>query len=174
MSAKNSPFKAPVWQLVLKILLGLYIVLVYLAFTFKWIPLIHPLSALQLHPLPLQDTPPLNLIPFRSIARYWQGLQSSDLRQASLLNLGGNLLVFLPIGLLLPLSLSGNLPYLRSLLTGFLLTLSIELTQLLLAIGVWDIDDIFLNMLGLGLGLLCSVPLSFLINRKARRRRVSK
>lgn len=155
-----------VWRLLAKLCLGLYILVLYLSFSFKWIPFIHPLADLQLRPLPLQDTPPLNLVPGRSIAQYWLSLRSDPLHHTSLLNLWGNILAFVPLGLVMPLTLAGNLAYLRSLLTGLLLTLSIELTQLLLAVGVWDIDDILLNLTGVFLGLVLSIPVKFFLVKK--------
>lgn len=166
--AQQNPDKMRPWRMLLKLVVGLYLLVLYFTFTFKWIPVVHPLADLQLRPLPLQDTPPLNLVPFHSISRYWQGLKSDPFHHTSILNLWGNLLAFVPLGLFMPLSLSGNLAYLRSLLTGFLLTLSIELTQLVLAVGVWDIDDILLNLTGVVVGLILSVSLRFFLAKYLR------
>lgn len=166
--APQNPDKFRPWRLLLKLLVGLYLLVLYFTFTFKWIPVVHPLADFQLKPLPLQDTPPLNLVLFHSISRYWQSLKNDPFHHASILNLWGNIVAFVPLGLLMPLSLAGNLAYLRSLLTGLLLTLSIELTQLVLAVGVWDIDDILLNLTGVLVGLILSVPLKFCLAKYIR------
>ncbi|MVT11726.1 VanZ family protein [Chitinophaga tropicalis] len=70
-----------------------------------------------------------------------------------LLNLFGNILLFMPLGFLGG-ALSGfPANKFRIVVIAFLLSLSIELLQLTLKIGVYDSDDVLLNVLGAYLGL---------------------
>ena len=67
-------------------------------------------------------------------------------------NLFGNIILFLPFGIML----SYLYPVKRGkviLLYGFLTSIGIELTQLLLQIGVCDIDDVLLNVSGTAVGI---------------------
>ena len=68
-----------------------------------------------------------------------------------LINIMGNIILFVPIGLGVPLlwSVSGRL----TLVIGFLSSLFIELCQLLMLRGT-DVDDLILNTLGVLLGVL--------------------
>ena len=65
----------------------------------------------------------------------------------------GNIFIFIPVGLLI--SLIWNIKDKNVVLTGFLISLSIELTQLFLK-RTTDIDDLILNTLGVIIGLLIS------------------
>ena len=81
-----------------------------------------------------------NFIPFREIFRY------SVFSKAFFKNVIGNILLFLPFGLLTSYYIKNN-KWWVSLLLLILSSFTIELTQL--AIGrVFDIDDILLNILG--------------------------
>lgn len=66
-----------------------------------------------------------------------------------------NLLMLLPLGYLLPLCHRGMKRCWSVILTGFVLSLLIEILQLLTHRGWFDVDDIFLNTLGalIGYGL---------------------
>lgn len=93
-----------------------------------------------------------NYVPFVTIDRYVNGYPNSGV---AALNILGNVLAFLPLGILLPLLY----PSLRSLwkitLLGLLVSLLIECTQLVFVIGVFDVDDLLLNTLGAVLGYVC-------------------
>ncbi|MBQ8399294.1 MAG: VanZ family protein [Clostridia bacterium] len=71
----------------------------------------------------------------------------------------GNLLMFLPFGLLYPLS-KGQTTWKKTLLAGFLSILGIELLQPILG-RAFDINDIILNFLG----ILISASLFFAVKR---------
>lgn len=66
-------------------------------------------------------------------------------------NLLGNVVWFVPLGLLLPLCRPGT-RLSRTVLTGAAVSLSIELLQLLLRTGITDVDDLIFNALGAALG----------------------
>ena len=69
-----------------------------------------------------------------------------------LINFVGNIVMFMPIGLFLPL-LWRNMPFWKVCLLGLLCSLGIELCQLPVARGT-DVDDLWLNTLGAVLGYL--------------------
>ena len=93
----------------------------------------------------------INIVPFKEILRYEFG------SKAFMKNVIGNMLMFIPYGFFVSYILKEKKPYIPFFLT-LLVSITIELTQR--GIGrVFDIDDIFLNILGGLLGhmlyLLC-------------------
>lgn len=63
-------------------------------------------------------------------------------------NLVGNVAIFIPFGFFLPMVFSNAKKLWVSLLNAFLMTFAIEGFQLLTGLGVFDVDDILLNMIG--------------------------
>jgi len=106
----------------------------------------------------LPDEQTWNLIPLRTIRAQVAAL-GYDTRE-SLLQLAGNFLFFLPVGLLLPLGWRHLRSFGRALLVGLAITLAVELAQLLITrtLPVWprwaDIDDVLLNLGGVAAGWL--------------------
>ena len=70
------------------------------------------------------------------------------------LNLFGNLLPFIPYGILLPCAFPGMRRGGRTILAGFLFSLFCELFQLFTRLGTFDVDDILLNTVGVCAGWL--------------------
>ena len=91
-----------------------------------------------------------NLIPFTSIIMYIRYYYKIN----GFANLFGNILVFVPYGMLLPFTSKGNKKWWIPTLYGFTLSTFIEVFQLLTRFGEFDIDDILLNTLGALLGFL--------------------
>lgn len=92
-----------------------------------------------------------NLIPFDTIHRYV--FHSSAFTTGNwIINLFGNIGVFIPYGLLLPLLLKRCRTLLRMLLVFFAGLFVAELLQLLLRVGSFDVDDFLLNGLGAAIG----------------------
>ena len=87
---------------------------------------------------------------------------------AFILNLVGNLMVLFPVGFLIPLLRMGKTGVLRILVWSFLLSLGIELLQLVSRVGVFDVDDLFLNTLGSILGYYVYRILGGLYHRRLR------
>jgi glycopeptide antibiotics resistance protein len=118
------------------------------------------------------DSNHINLVPLRySFRCYRYALDArSGLRSFCLVNLLGNIALFLPLGILLPLVNDCFRSLKRVLLLAFCLSLTIELIQFVSRFfGIpraVDIDDVILNTLGGCLGL---VFYKFLIARKERR-----
>ncbi len=65
-----------------------------------------------------------------------------------MINIVGNVVAFIPFGFILPAISPRNRKLLNMALLSFELTLSIETMQLILQVGTFDVDDIFLNLMG--------------------------
>lgn len=68
--------------------------------------------------------------------------------ESFIVNIFGNIFAFAPFGFALPIISPKNKKFLNIFLLSFELTLTIEVMQLLLKVGIFDVDDIFLNTLG--------------------------
>lgn len=99
--------------------------------------------------------PMFNLIPFQTILPQLRGenlgVDAADVPAMMIVNLLGNIVVFMPFGILLPMVF----PKLRRtpwmLLSGFLLTCFIETMQLFIGRS-FDVDDLLFNVIGVMLG----------------------
>lgn len=72
-------------------------------------------------------------------------------------NIGGNILGFVPLGFLLSVLLFRNGKIFKTILAVFLISLFFETMQLYTGLGVFDVDDLFLNTLGGLFGSLFSL-----------------
>lgn len=88
-----------------------------------------------------------NLQPFKEIMRF---LNNWDMvgTLAVLLNIGGNVLAFAPLGFCLPMLSDHRIRFIRVTLLSAGLSLLIELIQLCSRVGSFDVDDIILNTMG--------------------------
>ncbi|MBH5320528.1 VanZ family protein [Paenibacillus sp. GSMTC-2017] len=111
------------------------------------------------------DSYAYNFVPFDTIWRYIEHRDHFNF-DIWFKNLFGNLILFIPIGMFLPLL---NRKYKRtfSLIAACIVLIGlVEVAQMLLRVGSFDIDDIILNTAGAWLGLL-------LTKRFMKRRRLS-
>ena len=92
-----------------------------------------------------------NLIPFKVLKETYNEVFINNNFNYFLINFLGNIIMFIPIGFLIPLL--WNTSFKKVIIIGLCSSLFIELVQLFLARGT-DIDDVFLNTLGVFLGLL--------------------
>ena len=83
------------------------------------------------------------------------------------LNVLLNIALFVPLGFLLPLLARPFRKWYAALGAGFGVSLLIELTQLLTARGMCDVDDLFTNTLGAMLGW-CAAMLALALRQKSR------
>ena len=100
-----------------------------------------------------------NLVPFRTIIRYVKFFLSRMDRESVLLaawNLGGNFLLFMPMGFFLPVLLSSEKAFGRTFGLVFLTVFAAEVLQGVLRVGVPDVDDLVTNMAGACVGMLLS------------------
>lgn len=107
-----------------------------------------------------------NLTPLHTIRNYWDILARPDhyldkweaaaiyREQAkhAIVNLLGNVVMFIPLGCFLPAVWQKLRKFWKSLLTGAAVIISIELTQLLSLRGSCDVDDLILNLVGIAIG----------------------
>ncbi|WP_081417175.1 VanZ family protein [Paenibacillus sp. Soil522] len=94
-----------------------------------------------------------NVVPFYTIKKYIVHHDHFNF-EIWFKNLFGNIVLFIPIGLFLPLL---NTKYRRVFIlvaVAILLITAVELIQMLARVGSFDIDDIILNTFGALLGLL--------------------
>lgn len=89
-----------------------------------------------------------NLVPLRSTGRYFINI-TDDYAYKNIL---GNIVPFMPLGFLLPLSRKRTTTFFKTLGCCFLIILFIEFLQLITMLGYFDIDDIWLNLTGCIIG----------------------
>ena len=94
-----------------------------------------------------------NLTPFREIRRFWNNRRSLGMR-AVLLNIAGNVLIFIPFGAILPVLIKRMRNCFLTVGAGALMSLWIEALQLLTRVGSFDVDDILLNAFGSLVGFI--------------------
>lgn len=87
----------------------------------------------------------VNLKPFQTIRFYLFSHRVPTI--VAFRNIAGNILAFMPIGILIPL-LRRDLSLGLTILVGFGLSACIEVTQFVTGLGSADIDDIILNVFG--------------------------
>lgn len=85
-----------------------------------------------------------NFTPFKTIKMY---IKYAD-RLNSFENLAGNVLAFVPFGILYPMLWKRKSGFLDMFANAFVLVLGIEIFQLFSAFGAFDVDDIILNCFG--------------------------
>jgi len=98
----------------------------------------------------------VNLSPFATIKLY---LNSHLRSEYAISNLLGNIAGFIPLGILLPLLFRKLRTAFRTVALIFLISLAFETAQLILILGVFDVDDLLLNTLGGAIGYLLFVLL---------------
>lgn len=95
----------------------------------------------------------INLELFRVFTYTFNAIKYLDLWQPFLINFLGNIVIFMPIGFLLPLLWKKYDRAWRTMGIGFLLSVTIEILQLP-QMRSSDIDDLWLNTLGASIGYL--------------------
>ncbi len=123
-----------------------YIRLLFKVLVFKDVPLIR-VGGLMFDFGGIQEGTP-NFVPFKTI---WPYLSGEFGLLIGGLNIAGNIIFLIPLGLLLP-QLFSRINQLRVLLIAVFFCLGIELTQVYFKIGIFDIDDVLLNVLGVMVG----------------------
>lgn len=108
------------------------------------------------------DHQAINLEPFRVLTETYNAIKYLDLWQPFLINFVGNIVMFIPIGFLLPLLWKKFDRAWRTVGIGFLLSLIIEILQLP-QMRSSDVDDLWLNTLGACIGyvLYKFLPINF-------------
>lgn len=128
----------------------------YLLFIIKMIVFKYPLSQLQeivdswQKDVVWEGLYSANFIPFKTIKIYIRYYDLPGLR--SFANLFGNVLIFIPVGIMLPMVHKASQNPLIMLANSFIFVLGIEVFQLFSAFGEFDVDDIILNCFGVLIG----------------------
>lgn len=94
-----------------------------------------------------------NIIPFKNTIEYITGSDRFNM-DIIINNTLGNILIFLPLGIFLPLLFKRYSRFSKVIVASIVISFSIETLQLVLKIGQFDIDDVILNTLGSILGFL--------------------
>lgn len=105
-----------------------------------------------------------NICPFREIMRYIRYRKILGFRTV-FLNLAGNVIGFMPLGMLIPILAKNLWSFWKVGVLSFEISLIVEVSQLILQVGCFDVDDMILNTLG----SLAGYALVFLINRRWER-----
>ncbi|WP_117170134.1 VanZ family protein [Paraliobacillus sediminis] len=92
-----------------------------------------------------------NITPFKTIFTYILNFHHYNF-DTWFYNTIGNVLMFIPLGFLLPLTFNNFKRFTQIISTSIILSFAIELTQYLTKLGVFDIDKIILNFIGCLIG----------------------
>lgn len=87
-----------------------------------------------------------NLKPFSTISLFYRSKRLREEYKYD--NIGGNIIGFMPLGILLPALFLSFRSIWRIALAAFCISLLFETTQLLTGLGSFDVDDIILNTAG--------------------------
>ena len=108
-----------------------------------------------------------NLVLFKEIKRFWNYRNQLGIFSV-FSNLAGNILIFIPFGFFMPVACIRRNIFATT-IEAFMLSLSIEVIQLLTKVGCFDVDDLLLNTFGGLIGYII-----FLISNVIRRNYVKK
>ena len=92
----------------------------------------------------------INLVPFVYLTDY-------DNKTHMIMNIFGNILMFVPTGIILPVLYKRLDNFFKVAGTGFLMSLAIEILQLPFADRTSDVDDLIMNTLGVAIGYVLYV-----------------
>ncbi|MBQ3490718.1 MAG: VanZ family protein [Clostridia bacterium] len=96
----------------------------------------------------------VNLIPFKTVWEYVLDYMArgSWVLTLAIRNIGGNFILFFPMGMLLPCLFPKTQQFRKTVLISLCTILCVELIQLFLCLGIFDVDDLILNVSGWLLG----------------------
>lgn len=94
-----------------------------------------------------------NLELFKEIKRFIKYRELLGI-ESFVVNIFGNIFAFSPFGFFLPMISSKKISFLYVILLSFEFSLSIELLQLIFKVGIFDVDDLLMNTLGVAIGYL--------------------
>jgi glycopeptide antibiotics resistance protein len=93
-------------------------------------------------------TGPGNFVPFKSIVPQLMGRGNHLI---DMVNLFGNIIPFMPIGLLAPLIVR-SISWQKALVLGVVTGLTFEVMEVVFRVGIFDVDDVMLNAFGVMVG----------------------
>ena len=101
----------------------------------------------------------VNLVPFSSMGSMLRALWHNphpDVLWTVVYNIGGNIVMFVPLGFFLRVLFPKCRSFLRCMGTVALIMSTVELCQLFTLRGFCEVDDVMLNVLGAAIGWLCA------------------
>jgi glycopeptide antibiotics resistance protein len=113
---------------------------------FKAIPVIH-IGHLRFR-FAGTHTGPGNFVPFKTIVPQLIGRGNHLI---DMVNLFGNIIPFMPIGLLAPLIVR-SISWQKALVLGVVTGLTFEVMEVVFRVGIFDVDDVMLNAFGVMVG----------------------
>lgn len=96
----------------------------------------------------------LNLRPGSEIRRFLRVWNDPMYHRAAIVNVIGNIVMFIPLGFGLPWAHEGLRRFWKTLLLSAGIIILVEITQLVTLLGHCDIDDLILNLIGVAAGYL--------------------
>ena len=100
--------------------------------------------------VPYFDQLKYNIVPLETIKLYWHIIP----RSTAIINLGGNVIMFIPLGFFLPRAFPKLKKFFKCFFTAMLIITLVELAQFFTILGSCDIDDLILNMVGVTMGFI--------------------
>lgn len=115
----------------------------------------------------LKENYTYNLKLFKEIKRFvkWSMVSKTGF-EAMVINVFGNVICFIPFGVLLPMNFKCFRKVLSVTLVTYLVSLVVETVQLITKTGAFDVDDILLNTLG---GVIGCIIFELAIKKKMDR-----
>ncbi len=138
-------------HIIINVLFYIYVVIML------WLLLGQRLVALTIYNYSEQVKNNINLIPFITIERYLTLIKYAPnlyLAKHAIINLLGNIVMFIPLGFLLPAIFKKTKNFLVLLLYVISAITLVEIVQLFTLLGSCDIDDLIFNTLGASIGYL--------------------
>lgn len=99
----------------------------------------------------------ISLVPFATIRIFIRNLaesENTDVIRHAIINLAGNVIMFVPLGFFIPAVSEKFRAFWRTLAVSFLCIVTVEILQLFLLLGSCDTDDLILNIIGVTVGYL--------------------
>ena len=97
----------------------------------------------------------INLVPFATVGKYIQLLTACGdeaLARHAAINLAGNVVLFIPLGIFLPSFCKNFRSFLKTALAALGIIVAVEMLQYVTLLGSCDVDDLILNMIGVLIG----------------------
>jgi glycopeptide antibiotics resistance protein len=90
-----------------------------------------------------------NFVPFKTL-----GVMVGQVDTFVIQNILGNVFLFIPLGILLPILIPSVASFSRISIAGIALSAMYEVIQLIKVYGIFDVDDIILNSIGAVIGFI--------------------
>ena len=110
-----------------------------------------------------------NLVLFTEIRRFWTYREQLGFLAVAA-KLLGNVVGFMPFGMILPLISRNARGFFFITFSGFTLSLCVEVTQLITKLGSFDVDDLIMNTLGTAAGYLIFAVCHSIYDKKRGRK----